>query len=267
MSKELLKYKRDLPIGFMDSGLGGLSVLREAIRIMPAEDFIYYGDSLHAPYGTKEQDVIRDLTFAVVENLLKQGIKGLAVACNTATSAAVRLLRGMYPELPIVGIEPAIKPAVMASHGGRILVMATPMTLAQEKYHALLAQYEDQAEIISVPCGGLMEFVEQGEMEGEHLDLYFTEHLLPFLTDDTETIVLGCTHYPFLRPHLKQFLGGRPIRLMDGSLGTSMELKRRLKVKGLLRDGDRTGAVVIQNSSGSQAMIDRSYELLAMPID
>jgi glutamate racemase len=256
---------KELPIGFMDSGLGGLSVLREAIRIMPAEDFIYFGDSLHAPYGTKEQSVIRDLTFAVVDNLMKQGIKGLAVACNTATSAAVRLLRGMYPDLPIVGIEPAVKPAVVSSHGGRILVMATPMTIAQEKYHLLLEQYRDQADIVSVPCGGLMEFVEQGRFDGEKLDTYFRENLLPYMTDDTETIVLGCTHYPFLRPHLMEFLGDRPIRLIDGSLGTSMELKRRLKVKGLLREENRTGIVMIQNSSGSQAMIDRSYELLAMP--
>lgn len=256
---------RELPVGFMDSGLGGLSVLREAVRIMPAEDFIYFGDSLNAPYGTKEQEVIRELTFAVVENLMKQGIKGLAVACNTATSAAVRLLRGMYPELPIVGIEPAVKPAVVSSHGGRILVMATPMTIAQEKYHALLEQYRDQAEIISVPCGGLMEFVEQGKFDGEQLDTYFREHLMPFLTEDTETIVLGCTHYPFLRPQLREFLGERLIQLIDGSYGTSMELKRRLKVKDLLREEGRKGEVIIQNSSGSQAMIDRSYELLAMP--
>lgn len=256
---------KELPIGFMDSGLGGLSVLREAVRIMPAEDFIYFGDSLHAPYGTKEQSVIRDLTFAVVENLMKQGIKGLAVACNTATSAAVRLLRSMYPDLPIVGIEPAVKPAVVSSHGGRILVMATPMTIAQEKYHLLLEKYRDQADIVSVPCGGLMEFVERGKFDGEQLDTYFSENLMPYITDDTETIVLGCTHYPFLRPHLREFLGERPIRLIDGSLGTSMELKRRLKVKGLLREENRTGTVMIQNSSGSQAMIDRSYELLAMP--
>lgn len=265
MNNDLYGSKKNLPIGFMDSGLGGLSVLREAVRIMPAEDFIYFGDSLHAPYGTKEQSVIRDLTFAVVENLLKQGIKGLAVACNTATSAAVRLLRGMYPDLPIVGIEPAIKPAVTSSHGGRILVMATPMTIQQEKYQALLDQYRDQADIVSVPCGGLMEFVEQGRFGGEELDAYFREHLMPFITEGTETIVLGCTHYPFLRPHLQEFLGERPIQLIDGSYGTSMELKRRLKVKGLLREEERKGIVTIQNSSGSQAMIDRSYELLAMP--
>lgn len=260
-----LEERSKLPIGFMDSGLGGLSVLREAVRIMPAEDFIYFGDSLNAPYGVKEQSVIRALVFSVVENLLKQGIKGLAVACNTATSAAVRLLRERYPELPIVGIEPAIKPAVRISRGGRILVMATPMTIAQEKYHTLLDQYKDQADIVSVPCEGLMEFVERGNLDREELHKYFDAHLTPYITDDTETIVLGCTHYPFLRPYLNEFLAGHTIELIDGSLGTSMELKRRLRVKNLLREENRTGRVIIQNSSGSQDMIDRSYELLEMP--
>ena len=155
--------KRKLPIGFMDSGLGGLSVLKEAVRIMPNEDFIYYGDSFHAPYGTKHPDVIRELTFTVVEKLLDQGIKGLAVACNTATSAAVAKLRVMYPDLPIVGIEPAIKPAVKMSRGGTILVMATPMTIKQEKFQRLLGLYQKEAKIIPIPCKGLMEFVEHGD--------------------------------------------------------------------------------------------------------
>ena len=172
-----LQEKQKLPIGFMDSGLGGLSVLREAIKLMPKEDFIYYGDSLHAPYGVKPQAEIRDLTFAVVEKLLDMGIKGLAVACNTATSAAVRLLRNTYPELPIVGIEPAVKPAVTESHGGRILVMATPMTLKQEKFQNLLAKYREQADIVPVQCDGLMEFVEHGNLDGQELDDYFTEKL------------------------------------------------------------------------------------------
>ena len=183
----------------MDSGLGGLSVLREAIKLMPKEDFIYYGDSLHAPYGVKPQAEIRDLTFAVVEKLLDMGIKGLAVACNTATSAAVRLLRNTYPELPIVGLDPAVKPAVTESHGGRILVMATPMTLKQEKFQNLLAKYREQADIVPVQCDGLMEFVEHGDLDGQELDDYFAEKLSPVLTDDTESIVLGCTHYPLLK--------------------------------------------------------------------
>ena len=259
--------KKNLPIGFMDSGLGGLSVLREAVRIMPAEDFIYYGDSLHAPYGTKEEEVIRELTFNVVKILLKQGIKGLAVACNTATSAAVRRLRIDYPNLPIVGIEPAIKPAVVNHKNGRILVMATPMTIRQKKYQTLLERYREQAEIISVPCGGLMEFVERGRIEEDELNAYFEEHLLPYLSEDTETIVLGCTHYPFLKPYLRKFLEPRVIDLIDGSLGTSMELKRRLSGKNLLREENRKGYVKIQNSTGRQDMIDLSYRLLEMPVD
>ena len=127
-----INEERNLPIGFIDSGLGGLSVLKEAIKIMPHEDFIYYGDSLNAPYGTKSVDEIRDLTFAIVDKILKLGIKGLAVACNTATSAAVRQLRIMYPDLTIVGIEPAIKPAVESNHGGEILVtsLAKPSILS-----------------------------------------------------------------------------------------------------------------------------------------
>ena len=230
----------------MDSGLGGLSVLREAIKLMPKEDFIYYGDSLHAPYGVKPQAEIRDLTFAVVEKLLDMGIKGLAVACNTATSAAV-------------------KPAVTESHGGRILVMATPMTLKQEKFQNLLAKYREQADIVPVQCDGLMEFVEHGDLDGQELDDYFAEKLSPVLTDDTESIVLGCTHYPFLKKELRHFLGDRDIHLIDGSLGTSRELMRRLKVQGLLRADDHKGKVRIMNSSGRQELIDLSLKLLNLP--
>lgn len=261
------KEIKNLPIGFMDSGLGGLSVLREAIRIMPSEDFIYYGDSLHSPYGTREQEDIRNLTFQAVEKLLDQGIKGLAIACNTATAAAVRQLRIKYPQLPIVGIEPALKPAVLCSHGGRILVLATPMTIRQEKFHRLLNLYQEQAEIIPIPCEGLMEFVEQGNLDGKALDEYFENHLAPCLSEDTEAIVLGCTHYPFLKPHLRTFLGDRPIQIMDGSLGTSLELKRRLKTQGLLRQELRQGQIVIQNSSDRQELLDLSWKLLKLPID
>jgi len=254
-----------MPIGFMDSGLGGLSVLREAMRIMPYEDFIYYGDSKNAPYGTKSADEIRALTFHVVEYLLARGIKGLAVACNTATSAAVRRLREMYPYLPIVGIEPAIKPAAVNSRGGRVIVMATPMTIQQPKFHALLDRYKHMAEIVPVKCGGLMEYVEQGNLDGKELDAYFREHLSPFLTANTETIVLGCTHYPFLKPHLREFLANDSIKLIDGSYGTSKELMRQLKEKGLLHEAPRERSIEIENSSPDPKMIELSWHLLRMP--
>lgn len=254
-----------LPIGFMDSGLGGLSVLREAMKIMPAEDFIYFGDSANAPYGTKPRDEIRRLTFEVVEYLLSRGIKGLAVACNTATGAAVRDLRNMYPELPIVGIEPAVKPAVLGSNGGRILVLATPMTIELQKFRTLLEKYKNQAEIISVPCKGLMEFVENGDLEGEDLSEYFELNIEPYLTDDTEGIVLGCTHYPFLKKHLEYFLKDRKIPLYDGSYGTAAELKRRITVAGLLRSEERMGTVEILNSLPDASKIELSHKLLNLP--
>ncbi len=254
------------PIGFMDSGLGGISVLREAVRLMPEEDFIYIGDSAHAPYGTRPREEIRALTYAVVEQLLDRGIKGLAVACNTATGAAVASLRQRYPQLPLVGIEPAIKPAVESGEGGRILVMATPMTIRQEKFGRLLARYQDQAEIIPIPCEGLMEFVEAGTLKGEQLDAYLERVVGPYLNDRTESIVLGCTHYPFLRRELRAFLKDRKVALIDGSFGTARELKRRLSVAGLLRNGHK-GTVTIENTSEDPELIRRSYELLNMDLD
>ncbi len=250
----------ELPIGFMDSGLGGLSVLSEAIKEMPGEDFLYFGDSANAPYGVRPREEIRALTYKVVETLLERGIKGLAVACNTATGAAVRSLRSDYPGLPIVGIEPAIKPAVEMNRGGRIIVLATPMTIAQEKYRALVERFKGDADLISVPCPGLMEFVEEGDLNGSELNEYFNEHLTPFLTDDTETIVLGCTHYPFIRKQLEEFLQ-RPVDIIDGSLGTARELKRRLGEKGLLKPGKGPGNIVIENSAG-ETMLKRSRLLL-----
>ncbi|MEE0955614.1 MAG: glutamate racemase [Eubacterium sp.] len=264
---EIEKLKK-LPIGFMDSGLGGLSVLREALKVMPAEDYIYYGDSAHAPYGTKSQEEIRKLTFDVVEKLLAMGIKGLAVACNTATSAAVKSLRAAYPDLPIVGIEPAIKPAWSHNGGGSILVMATPMTIAQEKYHILVDKYRADVEIISIPCEGLMEFVEAGELSGNHLTEYFESHLGPFL-GHAETIVLGCTHYPFLKPQLAAYLdkkvSDRKIALIDGGRGTARELRRRLERKNLLKEEGGRGKVQILNSSDDPEKIALSERLLALP--
>ena len=274
-----------LPIGFMDSGIGGISVLREAVRLMPKERFIYFGDSANAPYGTRPREEIRALTYHAVHCLMNQGIKGLAVACNTATSAAVASLRRDYPDLPLVGIEPAIKPAVLKNQGGRILVMATPMTIRQEKFHKLLDIYKDQARICPVPCPGLMEFVEKGELDGAVVENYLHELLDPLL-EDTESIVLGCTHYPFLKPELKKILGNRTISLIDGSLGTAKEMKRRLDAAGLLTDQTvrfeeteadtaqgiscriiGSGRVKMENSSPDTRILDLAEHLLMLPFN
>ena len=257
-----LQEKQKLPIGFMDSGLGGLSVLREAIKLMPKEDFIYYGDSLHAPYGVKPQVEIRDLTFAVVEKLLDMGIKGLAVACNTATSAAIHILREKYQkEIPVIGIEPALKPAVSVKENPRVLVMATPMTLREKKFHNLMQKFQDQAEIIPLPCPGLVEFVERGELSGEALEHFLKNLFAPYQERKVDAVVLGCTHYPLVRKTIQKVLGSG-VAVFDGGAGTARETLHKLKEYSLVSDAVTPGTVQFYNSTEDQAMIRLSRYLL-----
>lgn len=253
--------KKDLPIGFLDSGVGGLSVMKEAIKIMPNEDYIYFGDSKNAPYGVKTTKEIRDLTFNVVEFLIEKGIKGLVVACNTATSAAVSELRRVYPDMPLVGIEPAIKPAVELNKKGKILIMATPMTIKQEKFNLLLNKYKEKADIVPIPCAGLMEFIEEGILRGEELEKYLKEKLMVYEKSEISAIVLGCTHYPFVKDTIVKIMG-KDIDIIDGGEGTAREIKRRLKEQNLLTDRLEKGNIIIYNSLEEKKVINLSLKLI-----
>lgn len=250
-----------MPIGFFDSGVGGLSVMREALKIMPNENYIYLGDSINAPYGVKSVEEVKNLTFKAVEFLLNKGVKGIAIACNTATSAAVAALRIEYPDLPLVGIEPALKPAVELHKEGKILIMATSMTLKEEKFHKLMKKYENIAEIVPLPCPGLVEFIESGKLEGEEVETYLKEKLDTYKNDKISSIVLGCTHYPFIKNSLYKILG-EDILIIDGGLGTAKELKRRLEKKDLLNKKTNKGSIEIINTLNKKEIIDLSYELL-----
>lgn len=235
------------PVAVFDSGLGGISVLRELVRTLPRENYLYFGDSLHAPYGTKTPQEVITLSLQAADRLLSQGAKALVVACNTATSAAIRTLRKTYPELAIVGTEPAIKPAVERHPGGRILMLATAMTVQEEKFQHLKAQYDDQAQIIPIACSGLMEYVEQGILRGAEVEGYLLDKLEPYLKVPIDAVVLGCTHYPFLRGAIRRIVGRRP-EIIDGSIGIARQLERRLEEQGLLNPGDVSGKVEFQNS-------------------
>ena len=160
---------KNAPIGFFDSGLGGLSVLRKALEMMPNENYIYYGDSKHAPYGEKTPQEIRSLSFNAIEFLIKKGAKAIVIACNTATSAAAHDLREYYKDIPIIGIEPALKPAIKLHETGSVIVMATKATLTQEKFKNLMDKYGEHREVIPLPCPGLVEFIEAGNLEGEEV--------------------------------------------------------------------------------------------------
>ena len=235
------------PIGVFDSGVGGISVLKELVRQMPGEDFIYFGDSVNAPYGTKPLEEVRQLTIDNVRFLLEGGAKSIVVACNTATSAAVADLRRMYPDVPLVGIEPAIKPAVMYKRNSCVVVMATPMTLKQEKFRNLMHKYEDMADIVPLPCPGLMEFVERGILDGEELTIYLERLLGTVSNKNASSIVLGCTHYPFLKDVIKR-IAGAGVKVFDGGEGTAREMKRRLTEAGLLNMNASKGSVRFINS-------------------
>lgn len=254
------------PIAVFDSGMGGISVLKEMVRLMPEEDFIYFGDSLHAPYGTKTTEEVRRLTISRITDFIEnKHAKAIAVACNTATSAAVAILRKMYPDVPLVGVEPAIKPAVFACDNPRVLVMATPITLKEEKFHNLEALYDDQAEIYPLPCPGLMEFVEQGDLDGDDLDSYLREKITPYLDKHLTGVVLGCTHYPFVKKEIRAIVGPS-VEIFDGSFGTARELRRRVDAAGLLRADGHKGQVTFLNSSEDPEKIRLSEYLFAREI-
>lgn len=253
--------RSELPVLFFDSGVGGISILRRSVRLLPCEDYLYFGDSLHAPYGVRSLGEVRELCLNALEPLIARGVKALVVACNTATSAAIGALRERYPDLIVIGTEPAIKPAVERHEGGRILVMATPMTLKEEKFLALQAQYQPRAEIIPLPCPGLMEFVEQGVTSGGAVEGYLLDKLEPYRNVPVSAIVLGCTHYPFLTGAIRRIVGRGP-EILDGSHGVAMQLGRRLAAAGMLRTQGGAGTVEFRNSLDEPEILALSRALL-----
>ena len=248
------------PIGMFDSGVGGISVLREAVRALPGERFIFYGDTENAPYGTKDRKTVLALSQRVADMLLERGCKAILIACNTATSAAAATLRAEHPRIPIVAMEPAIKPASLIRRQGIVLSLATPGTIAGEKYAHLMAQYGEG--VVSLPCPGLMEFAERGELSGDRLTRFLSGLLGPYQTQAVDAVVLGCTHYVFLKQVIGAFFPGVP--LIDGNAGTVRQLIRRLKEQDLLADEASEGGVELL-SSGGDAAVETMRRLLEMP--
>lgn len=247
----------DRPIAVFDSGLGGLSVLRALRRELPEERFLYFGDSANAPYGSKAAEEIFDLTLRHAEALFRQGAKALVVACNTATSIAIEELRRLYPEKIIIGIEPALKPAVEHFPGGKILVMATETTLRERKFADLMEHCAASCEILKCPCPELVGLVERGELSGQTAEKTLRHCLGRYLDEKIDAVVLGCTHFPFLKSAISAVLGSGTV-LFDGSDGTAKETRRRLELGNLLRHG--SGDVTLTNSD--EALLPLAQQLL-----
>jgi glutamate racemase len=214
-------------VGLFDSGLGGLSVLSAVHHTLPDTPLLYVADSRHAPYGERSDDFITARTLAVGRHLVDAGAQGVVVACNTATAVAVAALRAAWPGLPVVGVEPAIKPAVASSTSGRIGVMATPGTLRSEKFKRLLDAHRGHATVVLQPCPGLAGLIEQGHLDAPEMVTLIDGFCAPLREAAVDTVVLGCTHYPFVRHHIQAAMGPA-VTLLDTALPVARQTARLL---------------------------------------
>lgn len=237
------------PIGMFDSGLGGISVLRAARNELPGENFIFYGDNQNAPYGDKSEAQIKALTFACANTLVARGVKAIVVACNTATGTCIQQIRQKL-DVPVISVEPAIKPACMAPGSGKVLMMATLATTKLSRYLALQSRMPDPDRVINVACPGLVDRIEQGVFSDDAFDDLFDRFLSPYHGMEIDGIVLGCTHYPFIRGAISRYAGlhfaGR-CQLYDGNAGTARQLRRVLQKNDLLHP-EGTGHVDFMTS-------------------
>ena len=253
-----MNLKQDY-IAVFDSGVGGISVLRHLMRHLPGERFLYYGDSANAPYGSRTTEEVRQLTLAAAKKLTTEyPIKALVIACNTATAAAVIQVRETYPDLIVIGIEPALKVAADNFPGGRIGVMATEVTLREEKFDILLHRFDEDCTITKIPAPGLVQLIEAGKVDAEETDALLKEILADHI-GKLDALVLGCTHYPFAAKAISRVLGNQTV-LLEGGDGTARETRRRLAEADLLEEGP--GEVRILNSAQDEAMIRMSWERL-----
>lgn len=228
-------------IGFLDSGFGGITVLSEALKQLPNENYIYYADIEHVPYGTKTKEEVRAYIFDAVEFLVKQGIKALVVACNTATSIAVRDLRSMY-DFPIVGMEPAVKPAVENGNGKRVLVLATPLTLKEEKFHNLVQRVDTEHIVDYLAFPELVDLAEHMVFDYDKVVPIIKKKLSAFDISSYKTFVLGCTHFPLYKRLFKEILP-TDIDIIDGSVGTIKYLRHLLEGKNILNTEQSGGKI------------------------
>lgn len=233
-----------MSIGFFDSGIGGISVLYEALKLMPDEDYIYYADTKNVPYGTKPKEKVREFVLEAGRFMKSKGVKALVVACNTATSIAIDDLRSEL-EFPIIGMEPAVKPAVESCNGDRrVLVTATPLTIREEKLKNLIERLDSENIVDLMPLPGLVEFAERLEFSKDVVEPYLKEQLKEFHSTSVSTVVLGCTHFSLFRDSFQSLYP--EAHIIDGSHGTVANLKRILEGRGQLGGG--SGSIEYYNS-------------------
>ena len=230
------------PIGVFDSGVGGLSVLREIRAQLPSESTIFFADQGHVPYGPRPLAEVRNFSEAITRFLLAQGAKLIVVACNTASAAALRHLRRTFPETPFVGMEPAVKPAAETTQSGVVGVLATPATFQGELYASVLERFAAGVTILQDTCPGLVTQIEQGELDTPATRAILERALSPMLARQIDRVVLGCTHYPFVIPLIEEIVGG-DVRVIDPAPAVARQVGRVLRARGLQNTESALGRV------------------------
>ncbi len=244
-------------IAVFDSGVGGISVLRRLLEVLPDEKYLYFGDSINAPYGVRAEEEVFQLTLAAMEKMVKRGIKAFVIACNTATSAAQERLQKIYPDIPVIGIEPAIAEGVRLFPNGHVAALATPGTLKGKRFLENKARLEGACRITAIPAPGLMELVEAEKGDSPEAVALLTPLLEPY--KDLDALALGCTHYPFAEKSIRKVLG-EGVTMLDGAVITARQTKEILTVRGLLHQGPCE--VIIENSLPGDRMVTLSHKLL-----
>jgi len=252
------------PIAVFDSGVGGISVLKHIHHLLPNEHLIYVADSLNAPYGNKSTSEIKTRCFTIADFLIEKNVKALVVACNTATAAAIDSMRAQY-SLPIIGMEPAVKPAAEASKTGVIGVLATTGTLKSVQFSALLESYGRNVEVVTQACIGLVECIERGELNDESTRVLLQQYCQPLLDEGADTIVLGCTHYPLLKPLIQELVGENVV-LIDTGAAVANQLKSRLLEQQLLAADNQISSINFWSNSVSANVENLIAQLWGEPV-
>ncbi|MEA3308865.1 MAG: glutamate racemase [Chloroflexota bacterium] len=220
------------PIGIFDSGVGGLSVWCEVVRQLPREDTLYLADQAHVPYGPRPLSEVRSYAKGITRFLLAQGAKLIVVACNTASGAALHTLRETFPAVPFVGMEPAVKPAAEKTRSGVVGIIATPATFQGELFQQLVQRFASEVRLETQTCPGLVELIETGATDTPKIEELLQQYLQPLIAQGIDQLVLGCTHYPFLRPAMQRVVG-EGVQLLDPAPAVARQITRRLRRRGL----------------------------------
>ena len=252
-------------IGVFDSGVGGLSILDEALRQLPDHDYLYFADSANAPYGEKPPEWIAQRSLAVCQSLVVAGCQAIVVACNTATAEAIAAIRATLQTIPIIGVEPGIKPAALQSQKGLVGVLATEATLKSDKFNALLATLPGDCRFVKQAGAGLVPLIESGQLHAPETAALLAHHLEPMRTAGIDTLVLGCTHYPFLMPLILNQLGSM-VLIVDTSQAVVRQLARQLEAHRIPSSAAGKRSVLLLSTADGARLHSMAMQLLSANI-